>query len=884
MPVTWIQVRDILDEALLLAPKDRSRYLDHACPQPELRRYVDSLIISYEKADEFLEQPASDQHAELSSDTESSEVWIGRRIGPYRIEEEIGEGGMGTVFRAVRADDEYQKQVAIKLLRGGFASSFAVGRFKTERQILAGLEHPNIARLLDGGRTEEGYPYLVMELVDGVPIDQYCDTHTLTISKRLQLFRTVCDAAQFAHQNLVIHRDLKPANILVSADGMPKLLDFGIAKLLTDESLSPAPEQTVSFLRMMTPEYASPEQVRGDPISTATDTYSLGVVLYLLLTGHHPYRLTGKSPQALVDIICDTEPVKPSEIVIRTETVAAPGENRTLTVTPESVSSARGSEPDKLRHRLSGDLDNIALMALRKDPQRRYSSVEQFSDDVWRHFRGLPVRAREDTLAYRSSKFVKRHRLMVAAITLFVITLLGGIVATTREARVARAERAKAERRFNDVRKLANSLMFDVHDSIKDLPGSTPARKLLVDRALRYLDSLSREASGDPSLQRELAAAYQKVGDVQGNPFYANLGDTSGALASYRKAAAIRESLLQHDPGNDSIKWNLLVNYIAIGCSFESAQDFPAALASMRKATTLADSLLPRTRDPLALDRAAGAYFFMAGILKDSGDLAGALESYRKAIPIRTSAQPATPAQRALLRTHSAGDYGGMAGVLAAQGQLESAVDAQRQAAALMEELSAADPNNATLRSFLANSYQFLGAYLKDSGDVGLGLQYLRRAQKIDQALAAADTSNVLAYSNLGYTNLSIGDALVKKGNFTEGVNNTEEALAIFRRLAEAHPDNLWNRQGLAQAYSALGDAYQHEASNPHSSRSVQLDNWQIARTNYQKSLNTLSESQARSAVRGEHGENLAKIDSQNILACDAAIEKLYGTRAEALR
>jgi eukaryotic-like serine/threonine-protein kinase len=884
MPVTWIQVRDVLDEALLLAPKDRSRYLDHACPQPELRRYVDSLIISYEKADEFLEQPASDQHAELSGDTESSEVWIGRRIGPYRIEEEIGEGGMGTVFRAVRADDEYQKQVAIKLLRGGFASSFAVGRFKTERQILAGLEHPNIARLLDGGRTEEGYPYLVMELVDGVPIDQYCDTHTLTIVKRLQLFRTVCDAVQFAHQNLVIHRDLKPANILVSADGVPKLLDFGIAKLLTDESLSPAPEQTASFLRMMTPEYASPEQVWGGPISTATDVYSLGVVLYLLLTGHHPHQLTGKSPQALVDIICDTEPVKPSEIVMRAETIGAPGENRMLTVTPESVSSARGSKPDKLRHRLSGDLDNIALMPLRKDPQRRYSSVEQFSDDVRRHLRGLPVRAREDTIAYRSGKFVKRHKLVVAAITLFVTTLLCGIVATTREARIARAERAKAERRFNDVRSLANSLMFDVHDSIKDLPGSTPARKVLVDRALRYLDSLSREASGDASLQRELATAYQKVGDVQGNPYWANLGDTSGALASYRKAAAIRESLLQHDPGNDSLKWNLLSNYIAIGGGLEAAQDFPLALASMRKATALADSLLPRTQDPMALDHAAGAYYFMADILEDSGDLAGALESYRKAVRIRNSAQAATAAQRALLRTHLAGDYGGMARVLADQGQLGSAIDAQRQAIVLLEELSVADPTNATIRGFLADSYQALGADLKDNGDLDSGLQYLRRARKIYQALATADTSNVRASYRLGYTNMWIGHALIKKKDFAEGMGSVAEALAIFRRLAEAHPDNLWNRLGIARAYSALGDAYQNRASDLHSSRSAQLDNWRTARSNYQESLNTLSESQARGAFGGELGGNLAKLDSQNMAACDAAIKRIHDNRAAPLR
>ena len=258
MPVTWIQVRDILDEVLQIPPEDRSRYLDKACPQPEFRRYVDSLILSYEKADEFLEQPALDQHAETWGEAESLPLWVGRRIGPYLIEKEIGQGGMGTVFQAVRADDEYQKRVAIKLVRGGFGSSSAIARFKAERQILAGLEHPNIARLLDGGRTEEGYPYLVMELVDGMPIDEYCDAHRLTIGQRLQLFRAVCDAVQFAHRNLVIHRDLKPGNILVTREGVPKLLDFGIAKLLSPDSLSPTPEQTVGFMRMLTPRVRQP--------------------------------------------------------------------------------------------------------------------------------------------------------------------------------------------------------------------------------------------------------------------------------------------------------------------------------------------------------------------------------------------------------------------------------------------------------------------------------------------------------------------------------------------------------------------------------------------------------------------------------------------------
>jgi serine/threonine protein kinase/tetratricopeptide (TPR) repeat protein len=876
MSVTWIQVRDILDEALQLPPEDRSHYLDHACPQPELRRYVNSLIVSYEKATEFLEQPAVTLLAETWQEAESSQSWIGRRIGSYLIEKELGEGGMGTVFQAVRADDEYQKRVAIKLVKLGFASTFAIARFKAERQILAGLEHPNIARLLDGGRTEEGYPYFVMEFVDGVPIDEYCDAHRLPISQRLQLFREVCGAVQLAHQNLIIHRDLKPENILVTREGVPKLLDFGIAKLLSPDRLSPAPEQTIGFVRMLTPEYASPEQVCGEAINTTTDVYSLGVVLYILLSGHRPYQVSGTSSQTFADIICLTEPVKPSEIVVRTETIGGPGDRNALTVTPESVSAARDTKPDKLRRRLSDDLDNIVLMALRKDPRRRYSSIEQFSDDLRRHIEGLPVRAREDTLAYRSSRFVKRHKLAVAAVTVFVLTLLGGIAMTLREARIARAERAKAERRFNDVRTLANSLVFDVHDSIKDLPGATPARKLLVQRALQYLDSLSHEATGDSSLQRELAAAYQKVGDVQGNPYNANLGDSPGALASYRQAAAIRASLSQHDPTNDALKWDLMSSYIAIGSILGASQNFLPAIASMRQAVALADVLSPRTQDPVAVDHAAGAYYFMANIMQDSGDLTGALASYRKAIPIRNSAQAATPGQKILLQTHLAGDYAGIARVLALQGQLGLAIDAQRQATALMEGLSASDPTNATIRSFLAGSYHSLGSDLKDNGELDAGLQCLRRSQRIYQSLAAADPSNVVAPYRLAYTNLEIGDVLLAKSNFAEAVSVLAEALSTFRRLAEADPGNQWNRQGLAESYSALGDAYQQRASSSHLSRSAKLDNWRMARTSYQQSLKTMSDLQTRTAIRGEHGENLTTFDTQNIIACDTAIKKLH--------
>jgi non-specific serine/threonine protein kinase/serine/threonine-protein kinase len=879
MSGAWIEVRDILDTVLELSPEERSLYLDEAQLRPELRRYVESLVFSYEQANEFLERTAVLGPTSLWEEGPPAEVWIGRRLGAYRIEEEIGHGGMGAVFRAVRVDDEYRKEVAIKLAKEGFRSGFAFERFRVERQILAALDHPNIARLLDGGRTEEGFPYLVMELVDGVPIDAYCDANKYSIDERLRLFRTVCGAVEFAHENLVVHRDLKPANILVTREGTPKLLDFGIAKLLSPESFPSAPEQTIGFMRMLTPEYASPEQMRGDNITTATDVYSLGVVLYQLLTGHSPHRLSGSSQQALSDIVCNVEPAKPSIAVGQTPALTpADGEN-VATATPASVSVLRSSRPEKLRRRLSGDLDNIVLMALRKDPRRRYSSVDQFSDDIRRHLEGLPVRAVADTLTYRASRFMKRHTLAVTASVIFVITLLGGITATVREARIARIERAKTERRFQDVRNLANSLIFDIHDSIKDLPGATPARKVIVERALKYLDSLSGDAGGDPALQQELATAYERVGDVQGNSRYSNLGDTEGALASYRKAAGIRESLLAKDPNNIALKWSLWGNYVATGWVLEARHQFQDELISMRKAMALAESLLPQAKDAKELDRLAGSYYALANGQHYTGDPDGALQSYQRAIAIEKSAVAASPASAVLIRSHLAGDYSGAASILADQNKFSVAIDDQRQATTLLEGVAAANPTNATARGFLADSYQFTGEYLLGNSNLEESLHQYRHAQTMYQELMVSDPTNVVFPYRLGHTNLGIGKVLMEQGKPSEALESEKAAVAIMRRLTEAHPDNGWDAQGLVEATLALGDAYRQLAQDSRAPATSRLANWQRARNSYGTSQETLSKAQARGEIVSDRGKELATLGSQGVAACDQQIAKLEGTR-----
>jgi len=426
----------------------------------------------------------------------------GQRFGAYQVIREIGRGGMGAVYLAARADDQFKKRVALKILRADVNAQEVLSRFRHERQILASFDHPNIAGLLDGGSTPAGEPYFVMDYVEGTAIDQYCDSHSLSVAERITLFRQVCSAVQYVHQNLIVHRDLKPGNILVTADGVPKLLDFGIAKILKPEMMATMVNATRAEDRVMTPAYASPEQVRGEPITTASDIYSLGVVLYELLTGRRPYRMKSNTAHELARVICDDEPDKPSTAITKTDRGTPQPAAKV-----EELSRKRSTEPDRLERGLKGDLDNILLKAMRKEPQRRYSSVEQFSEDLHRHLANLPVSAHEDSFRYRSEKFVRRNFIPVAAGSIAVLSLLAGLIVTTLAFRQARNDRALAESRFEDVRKLAHTFIFDVHDAIQNLSGSTPARSLIVKTGTEYLDRLanapmSNSASKD-SLQQE---------------------------------------------------------------------------------------------------------------------------------------------------------------------------------------------------------------------------------------------------------------------------------------------------------------------------------------------------------------------------------------------
>jgi len=501
-PEQWGQLKELFRVAIEHEPLQRAAYLDHACADdPALRAEIESLLASHDDAETFIETPAFANTLKEIIESTAGQV-EGRRIGSYQLIREIGRGGMGTVYLARRADEQYEKLVALKVVRRGMDTEDIVRRFRNERQILASLDHPNIARLLDGGTTDDGLPYLVMEYVEGTPVTDYCDRHHSNTNERLQLFRTICAAVQHAHQNLVVHRDLKPSNILVTPDGTPKLLDFGIAKVLTPELSALMIEHTRTELRVLTPDYASPEQVRGEKLMTTSDVYSLGVVLYELLTGHRPYRSQRTPPHELARLICEQEPVRPSQAI-------ADGGWRMADSTEPEPSSLNTKSEIRNPKFLRGDLDNIILMALRKEPARRYASVGQFSEDIRRHLDGLPVFARKDTFTYRTTKFVRRNRLGVAAAGIIGLSLLCGIVATGWQARAAQQEKARAE----SVSAFLKSMLAysNPRISTSGKNGGETTMTDVLDEAVKRLDS--EEFTNQLEVKAELE---QIIGDSYG--------------------------------------------------------------------------------------------------------------------------------------------------------------------------------------------------------------------------------------------------------------------------------------------------------------------------------------------------------------------------------
>ena len=695
----------------------------------------------------------------------------GKLFGRYRIIRTIGVGGMGTVYLAERADRQFRQQVAVKALRPGLEHGEVLRRFLVERQTLAGLEHPNIVHLLDGGSTEDGRPYLVMDFVEGQPIDEYVRNRGLPVEERLELFRTVCAAVHYAHQNLVVHRDLKPTNILVTAEGAPKLLDFGIAKIL-----SPDPEKTsamtVAESRPMTPQYASPEQILGQPVTTASDIYALGVLLYRVLTGYLPYKITTESELELYQLICQTEPDKPSVMVRRMA--------RELGINGQAEALAR---------RLNGDLDMIVMMALRKEPQRRYSSVQHLSEDIRRHLTGLPVTAQKDTLGYRASKFVRRHRTAVAAAVLVALSLVASTVVSLREQR-------RAERRFQEVRELARFVLFEFDDAIRS--GVTPARKKLVARALGYLDGLARETERDVSLRRELMEGYFKVGDVQGNLYGPNLGDWAGARQSYSRALELAESLQAASPQDPVARRDVararvkLGDLVALGGNrAEALKEYQAALQVLDELAASDPNALEPQRNVLSAANKVGFTQYQ------SGNLNAALASYQRCLGIAQALFKADPSRPGARRAVAAG-YERIGEVLARSGRTSEGLANLRTALDAYQQLASANPTDAQAQRDLSNTHTIIGDILLAASKTSDALASYSQGLQIAEALARDDPQNKQSRTDLHLSLGRLAEVLSAAGQKQQARAMTERALAFLKPLVDLPDASQYDLQNYA--------------------------------------------------------------------------------------
>ncbi len=781
------KIEAIFNEAIELPEGDRPKLIEERCAGDSLLMMEVSSLLDACSAEELLASARRQQsHACVYSGKE------GKRVGAYEIDRLIGRGGMGAVYIAHRADGNFQQQVAIKLIDLPLATDLFRERFRFERQILAGLNHPLIARLLDGGVTSDGEPFLVMEYVDGVPIDRYCREHQLSVEQRLSLFESVCEAVQFAHQNLVVHRDLKPDNIFVTGEGSPRLLDFGTAKLLSPSASAPGIDFTRMGFQSFTPQYASPEQVLGEPITTASDTYSLGVLLYLLITGTPPYELKEFTTAEMVRVICERPPKKP-------------------VVTFDATK------------RIDADLEAIVLKALRKGPAERYLTAAQLAADIRAYLGGRTVSARRGTLRYRTGKFARRNRIVLLATTVVLLSIVAGIGGVFWQARIANEERRKAEARAADLRQLSNSLLSEIDEAVKELPGSTPVQQLLVQRVLEHLDRMSQDAAGDRQTQLDLIDAYTRLGNLQGNIYEQNIGDPKGGLVSLDKALTIAMKLRTAYPHDmDVIGTFGLVQQsrsdVLLGLN-RNQEAFDAIRSSVR---AYDEQMTSPVTSPAQMADAAVAYSDLGDQLGQAGftifdDYTGALIAYRKSLELSQRALARDPnfvrSKRSIATAHV------KIGDILVQTDPIGAIEEYHTSLAYRDALPHADRTKISQRRIVAMTYWELGIALTEARDYDKALAAFAQSHSMMEQIAAGDPKDMRAQYDLAAIQLLEALALVDKADPELNASSTENrkedsmhALAILRqaiatreKLLEVDPKNERWMKSLAFAKVVTG-------------------------------------------------------------------------------
>ncbi len=734
----WQRMWSILDQAMSLSSDQRGAFLESSCDDPLLRDMVEKMLEVDASHSGFLKQPMFEVPGEDQDFTSEPVRRDNDRIGPYRLQRCIGQGGMGTVYLAIRDDDTFQRRVVVKLARFGMENAEALRRLRTERQILASLDHPYVAELYDGGSTEDQLPYFVMEYVEGVPIDTFCDTNQLSIDERLTLFRKVCSAVHYAHQNLVVHRDLKPSNILVTADGEPKLLDFGIAKLLNPE-LSPSPlESTATWQRLLTPQYASPEQVRGKLVTTASDVFSLGVLLYKLLTGQLPHRFSERSPSEIERVLTEREPTRPSLTVA----VGLPSEDgqEGAEANADEISRSRRTTPRELRRLLTGDLDSIVLKALRSTPPQRYGSVEQLAADIERYQNGLVVLARQGTWRYRTVKFLRRNRTLLVASAAGLMLLMAFVAAMAwQSARVAH-ERDQA-RLEGEKKESVLALLLDVfglndptlndRDKAGMTVGEALARSgLLLDRRLR----------GQPEVRAEILHVTGTI--------YLHLGLHRRAREQLQQAWEIRRALLGDEARETARTLSVLSRALHHQGELDTAVDY-----SQRSVSALRRSGEATRADLVASLNRLVAVLCQQGEYDAAEPLAAEALTFARELPGQDQ--------------ELAFAINGLAAVRTARGEYEKAVVLYRQSVAVLETLWGED--HVALMPPLNN----LGLALRHLEDFAAAEEAYERNLAILREALGDDHPDLAASLN------NLGGVLFAKGDYTGALSRYRESLRI---------------------------------------------------------------------------------------------------------
>lgn len=720
----WQRIKSIVQQALDLPIAEREAWLSHVDADADILAEARTLVRSAAATDGFLESAAVGD--DPGSRGERREH-IGRAIGPFRLLQEIGSGGMGTVYLAERQDGGFTQRVAVKIVTAAGWHAASLRRFNAERQLLATLHHPHIVTLIDGGHTDDGLAYLAMEYVDGTAITIYCRDQRLDVRARLHVFQQVCSAVQYAHRHSIVHRDLKPANILVTADGVPKLLDFGIARLMDDSSESAQPT-TAAWLRPLTPNYASPDQLRGMPTSTADDVYALGVLLFELLAGRVPHEIGGKPLDQALELVRE-QPLRPSQVL-----------------------KASG-----LRHNdVNADLDAITLKALDTDPARRYGSAQELADDIGRYLAGRAVVAREASPAYVLATLARRHRAAVVASVVSVLAVFAALAVSVVQTRRAVEQRDRADRRFAEVRRLANTMLFDIHDAVQPLNGSTPVRQKIVAEALKYLEELERDG-GDDALRVELAQAYRRVATVQGDPSRPNLGDREGSIASLRKAAAVLAPAVGR---STEAGFELARTHFSLITTLNSLGRGDEARATAHAARTLVEPLLAHNPQDVEARRLLGTAYFWEATLAPTGTGDG------QSIPLWL------------------------------------------KAGAVFDDLLAEQPDDPVRLRNVALAAKYLGEQYRRVGDVDRALTQHQRAQQIDERRLASAPANRQAQLDLALDWASIGGLYRQKQQLVAAASSLERSLAVRQQLAASDPKDDYTRGRLAHAHLLLGAVY----------------------------------------------------------------------------